>query len=357
MRMCRLIAGALLAFSSASPILAQSETETPPVVADAAKVRIENIHVYSREIAGNLLGTPAEREVTVVLPPSYDAQPGRLYPVIYAMHGFTGNPQRWFAQLHMPDTAQAAFAKGVPEMILVFPNGDNAFGGAFYSNSPTTGNFENFIADELVAYIDSHYRSIPQRESRGLVGHSMGGYGAARIGMRHSETFGALYFMSPCCLEPLGTQGMTEKEFAKVAAMTRPEDAVGEEFRVQGPLATAAAWSPNPKNPPMYVDLAIDEKGMPRADILAKRAANAPLAFIDQYIPELRSYRGIGMDVGDQDTIVPALTRLHQTLDAYGIANQFEVFSGTHTSRVAFRFQDYVLPFFGRLLSAVPVKD
>jgi hypothetical protein len=60
------------------------------------------------------------------------------------------------------------------------------------------------------------------------------------------------------------------------------------------------AWSPNPKNPPFYLDLATKD-GTPRPEVLARWAANAPLAFVDQYIGELRTYKAIAMDVGDQD--------------------------------------------------------
>lgn len=344
------LAAALAAWPGAV-LAAGAATEAPAVVAGAPVVRVDHVKVYSRAIAGNLMGTPAVREVIVVLPPGYDDAPHRLYRVVYALHGFGQTAETWLSQLHAPATIEAAFARDVPGMILVFPSSENDFGGAFYSNSPTTGNFEDFIADELVAFVDSHYRTIPRRESRGLMGHSMGGYGAARLGMKHADVFGALYLMSPCCLEPLGTQGLTAETVAEISAFKRPQDATGKGFRVQGPLATAAAWSPDPAKPPLYLDLAADADGRPVPGIMAKRAANAPLAFIDQYIAQLRRYRAIGMDVGDEDSIVPALTKLHAVLDSYAIANRFEVYAGTHTSRVAFRFEDVVLPFFGQNLA------
>ena len=84
-------------------------------------------------------------------------------------------------------------------MIVVLPDSKTVHNGSMYSSSITTGDFEKFIAQDVVTYIDAHYRTIPNRESRGLVGHSMGGYGAARIGMKHSDVFGSLYIMSPCC--------------------------------------------------------------------------------------------------------------------------------------------------------------
>ena len=84
--------------------------------------------------------------------------------------------------------------------------------------------------------------------------------------------------------------------------------------------------------------------------MLAKWAANAPLAFVDQYVGNLRQYRAIAIDVGDQDGLRADAAKLHEVLDTYGIANGFEVYPGTHTSRVADRFQNHVMPFFSRNL-------
>jgi hypothetical protein len=119
--------------------------------------------------------------------------------------------------------------------------------------------------------------------------------------------------------------------------------------RIGAMLATAAAWSPNPKNPPLYLDLPTKD-GQPQMDVLAKWAANAPLAFVDQYIGALRKYRAVALDVGDQDGLRADTGKLHDVLDKYGIANSFEVYPGTHTSKVADRFQNHVMPFFNQNL-------
>jgi len=110
-----------------------------------------------------------------------------------------------------------------------------------------------------------------------------------------------------------------------------------------------AAWSPDPKNPPFYFDLPT-KGGVPQPDVLAKWAANAPLAFVDQYMGNLRRYRAIAIDVGDQDGLRTDAGKLHEVLDKYGIANSFEVYQGTHTSKVADRFQNHVMSFFSRNL-------
>jgi hypothetical protein len=128
-----------------------------------------------------------------------------------------------------------------------------------------------------------------------------------------------------------------------------PEDSAKLQFFARAQLATAAAWSPDPKNPPLYLDLP-SKDGQVQNDVLAKWAANAPLAFIDQYIGNLRQYRAISIDVGDQDGLRTDTAKLHDILDKYGIANSFEMYSGTHTSAVADRFQNHVVPFFSKNL-------
>jgi len=213
----------------------------------------------------------------------------------------------------------------------------------------TTGDFENYIAHDVVAYIDAHYRTIPDRASRGLVGHSMGGYGATRIGMKHADVFGSLYIMSPCCLSPRFFATPNPEIEKALAAVKVPEDSSKLSFFARAQLASAAAWAPDPKTPPLFLDLPMKD-GKPQPDVMAKFSANAPLAFIDQYIEPLRKYRAISLDVGDQDGLKVDTGKLHDVLDTYGIKHGFEIYKGTHTSAVADRFQNHVLPFFSQNL-------
>ena len=112
-------------------------------------------------------------------------------------------------------------------------------------------------------------------------------------------------------------------------------------------LAVAAAWSPNPKKPPLYLDMPF---GDAKQEVLNKWAANAPLVFVHQYIGNLKQYKAIAIDVGDKDGLRVDAGKLHDILDSYGIANSFEIYPGTHTSAVAVRFQNYVMPFFANNL-------
>ncbi len=333
----------------ASGVAAQVQTIVPPVVPGAKPVTVEHIKVHGAALEGNLEGDAVDRDVIVFLPPSYGNEKSRRYPVVYALHGYSIGAEQWSSEIHVPQTIEGAFAQGAKEMIVVLPDSKTIHNGSMYSSSVTTGDFEKFISHDVVAYIDAHYRTIPNRDSRGLVGHSMGGYGASRIGMKHPEVFGSLYIMSPCCMSARPA-GPANPELEKtLEAVKTAEDSAKLPFFARAQLATAAAWSPDPKNPPLYLDLPMKD-GVPQQDVLAKWPANAPLAFVDQYIGNLKQYRAISMDVGDQDGLRIDAGKLHEILDNYGIANSFTIYPGTHTSAVADRFQNHVIPFFSKNL-------
>jgi hypothetical protein len=153
--------------------------------------------------------------------------------------------------------------------------------------------------------------------------------------------------MSPCCLSARQAGPANPDNEKALAAVKSPEDSAKLPFFLRTQLASAAAWSPDPKNPPLYLDLPTKD-GVPQPEVLAKWAANAPLAFIDQYIGNLREYHAIAIDVGDQDGLRVDTGKLHDDLDKYGVAHSFNIYHGTHTSAVADRFQNHVLPFFSK---------
>ncbi|EGF90001.1 esterase family protein [Asticcacaulis biprosthecium C19] len=330
---------AALIVGAAGPAMAQS-------------VRVDRITVHSQALDGNLEGNTAERSVTVYLPPDYDSNSQKRYPVLYALHGYSINNDIWSKEIKAPETIDSAYAAGVKGMIVVLPNSQTRHNGSMYSSSATTGDFEGFIATDLVAYIDSHYRTLAQRESRGLAGHSMGGYGTVRIGMKHPEVFSALYAMSPCCLSARGAP--SPEEGLKLEALKTPEEAQALGFFVRATLAVSSAWSPNPNKPPFYLDLPTKD-GVAQPDVLARWAANAPLSMVHQYIPNMRRYTAIAFDVGDRDGLKTDTEALSAALTTYKVANSFELYDGDHVSGVADRFQNHVLPFFAKHLAFVPV--
>ncbi len=319
----------------------------------------ERIKVHGKSLEGNLAGDPADRDVSVYLPPSYAAERNRRYPVVYLLHGYTNSDEGWYgpntksgfqsAGTTLPAVADEAIARGAArEMILVMPNAYNAYQGSMYSSSVTTGDWEAYITRDLVSYIDSHYRTLATAASRGLAGHSMGGYGTIRLAMKHPGIFSSIYILSACCL----TANLVPKgdAYAQAEAVHTPADVAKLNRGPVTILAEAAAWSPNPKNPPFFFDLPIQD-GSPRPDVIARWAANAPLAMIDQYIPNLKELRAIGMDVGDKDGLAKSNEALSRVLSDYGIEHSFEIYDGDHTNRIAERVGAKVLPFFSANLS------
>jgi S-formylglutathione hydrolase FrmB len=331
----------------ASPSL-YAQADAPP--APTIKGKVERVKVHGASLEGNLMGESASPEVSIYLPPSYATERTRRYPVVYLLHGYTSDDLRYFGptgrQAHV--RAEAAFAAGAREMILVMPNAMNAWGGSMYSNSVTAGNWEGYIARDLVAYIDKNYRTIATRDGRGLAGHSMGGYGTIRIGMKHPDVFAALYALSSCCLNegtvrPGRGGGPSPAETVKTV-----EEARGNRG-AQGTLARAAAWAPNPSNPPFYLDLPT-KNGEVQPAVAVKWAANSPYAMLDQYVPALKTFKAIALDVGLQDSLLASNQQLVEAMKKFGIEHTFETYEGDHNNRIPQRLEEKVVPFFSKTL-------
>jgi enterochelin esterase-like enzyme len=315
------------------------------------KGKLERIPVHGRSLEGNLEGDSPDREVFVYLPPSYEAG-ARRYPVLYLLHGYGLTAERWVGFLNIASLEKNVIAGTAREMILVMPDAFTLYSGSMYSNSATTGYWEKFLTEDLVEYIDKHYRTLADRGSRGLAGHSMGGYGTMRLGMKRADVFSSLYAMSSCCLG--ATINPNPEQYASLAALKSPAQAKAKGgFMTQ--FASAAAWSPNPQNPPFFFDLPVKD-GVVQPGVVAKWAANAPLAMLDQYVPSLKSYRAIAMDVGLQDSLLNSNRELDALLSKFSIAHTFETYEGDHNSKVAERFDTKVLPFFSRQLTFSPEK-
>jgi S-formylglutathione hydrolase len=312
---------------------------------------VERIKVHGKSLEGNLEGDSPDRDVSIYLPPSYARERNRRYPVIYLLHGYTDSDDLWFGAkphfINVPVITERALAKGTREMIIVMPNAYTAYQGSMYSSSATTGDWEAFITRDLVSYIDSHFRTIPDAASRGLAGHSMGGYGTVRIGMKNPDVFSSLYILSPCCM----SANISPPRSAKAEAIHSTADLATADFGTKAQLASAAAWSPNPKNPPLFFDLPYKDGELQPA-VVAKWSANAPLAMIDEYIANLKKIHAIAMDAGDKDEPIASTVRtLDQILTSYDIPHAFEIYPGNHVSGIADRVETKALPFFSKNLS------
>lgn len=309
---------------------------------------LERITVHGASLENNLSGDSPDREVFVYLPDSYGQQPERRYPVLYFLHGYSATAQRYVDFMGLPGAIDEAIAGAANEMLVVLPDAFSPYSGSMYSSSPVTGDWETFIADELVSYIDNHYRTLAAPQSRGLSGHSMGGYGTLRIGMKRPGVFGALYAMSSCCLMNISPQAeaVAQQEARMSEGPVDPTAGFANVLQAQ-----AAAWAPNPHNPPYYFDWPF-KQGEEQPGIQAKWAANSPLIMVDQYVPALNSYRAIMLDVGDADSLAATNHQLDEALSRLGVSHGFQEYEGDHGNRVATRFANELMGFFTRYLDA-----
>lgn len=337
--------------------------------------------VHSPALAGNLLGDPPDRPVAIYLPPGYASGASR-YPVIYLLHGFGSTSKAtegWTrgTWANVPGMMDRLIAAGkIQKMIVVMPDASTRLGGAFYTNSVATGNWEDFIAHDLVGSIDSRYRTIPHASSRGIAGHSMGGYGALKLAMKHPDTYGSVYSLSACCMEWSGAMSPANPAWDETVGFQTLDDvaaarhfiaANGNDFKnPEVPrafqalvfLALSAAWSPDPGRPPFYADLLVEGRGDTRRVSEMRQAlwsANIPVAMLDQYRSNLARLRAIAFDVGSRDEfaeIRDGARDFDAGLTRNGVPHRFEEYEGTHMNRIGERLETRALPFLSRALIA-----
>jgi len=330
----------------------QAQAPAAPSAGSGAAGTIEQITVHGKSLEGNLNGDPADRSVIVYLPPSYKTEPTRRYPVVYLLHGYGLQASGWMRLFRIENGANRAMTgtgagPRAQEMIVVNPDAYSFFDGSFYSTSVTAGDWETFIADELVRDIDKRYRTLAKRESRGLGGHSMGGYGTIRIAMKHPDVFGAMYALSACCAME---KGDANEQMATAATYTTREQVAALKYPNKGTLARAAAWSPNPKNAPLFLDLPVKD-GVARPDIQAKWLENSLIPMMEKSGSNLKRYAAVKFDVGTMDTLLEPNRQIDAAMTKARIPHMFETYEGDHNGRIAERLETKVFPFFSANLA------
>ena len=315
--------------------------------------KLEHKTFTSNALANNAIGNTTQRDMVVYTPPGYNPAGIVDYPVIYLLHGlpFTDSAyisqQKWDPWIDpngffktYPDFPAQGFKNWVDDMIesgqidpmiIVMPDAANAmYGFCFYTNSILNGNFEDYIAEDIVNYIDNNYQTITNKSGRALIGHSQGGYGAIKLGMKHSDKFSVVAAHSA----PLFFDGFAALTHVLLAenptGFTGPDPA---KFLTSGIYAMSAAWSPNLNNPPFMVDLPFEyPSGNTIESVWSRWLEHDPFTMLDTYEANFRSLQGIYFDAGDMDPLGSNLTSdvFHQKLDAMHIPHSFEIYSGEH---------------------------
>lgn len=302
----------------------------------------------------NTGGEDPNRKVSVYLPPNYDASTQR-YPVIYYLHGFMGK-DNIFPQMQKVLDEGIARQKIKP-FIFVQADQYTLFEGSFYSNSSLTGNWDEFESKELVEYMDKNYRTLATRESRGIAGHSMGGYGAFKIGMLHPEVFSSIYALSPGLLAMVKEFGPNSSSFKEVQNVKTVED-LKKTYYPKVLVAVGRAWSPNPNKPPFFCDFPFNYEGdkmIVNQPVLEKWEANMPVYMVDKYADNLRKMTAIKLDWGRNDSprFPVQIGMLSQRLENLGINHFSEEYIGDHGNKIWTmdgRVLNDLLPFFNDYL-------
>jgi Putative esterase len=168
-----------------------------PLLAAPTASKVVSGEIRSGNFAHSKIDTSPIRKMVVYLPAGYDESP-RRYPVIYFLPDAFGSYRNLFDHKDAQGIFDRAIAVGmIDKFILVAVDMNTSLGSSWCVNSPVTGNWEDFVVEELMPYMDANFKTLPRQESRGIAGKFMGGYCAIRLGMRHPDIFSSVYGLHP----------------------------------------------------------------------------------------------------------------------------------------------------------------
>lgn len=312
--------------------------------------RVDENVITSQVLAGNRLGDPIERPLWVYVPPRYDDEPERRYPSVYVIQGYTGQAVMWWNRSPFRDsflqTADRVLSSGgVPPAIVVFVDAWTAYGGSQYVDSPGTGRYHTYLCDEIVPWVDSHYRTRAEATHRGIQGKSSGGFGAMITPMLRPDIFGGLAThagdgLYECCYIPEFAKAVRYlrdydgdifawwKEFNSRIAFTKEADHLLTMI-----LCVAACFSAREDGTP---ELPFDPRtGRLRDEVWARWLAWDPVRMVAGHADALRSLRAIWIDAGTKDDwyLDLAAVAFRDELAGIGVTDvRFELFDATHAA-------------------------
>ena len=316
-------------------------------------------HLVSVKLRDTRTGLAPNRTIKVYLPPGY-ANSGKSYPVVYYFHSLNWSAEKMFEDGNLVKLLERGFAdRVVKEFILVAADYSTPTLGSWFENSSTTGHWLDFTVEELVPYIDGHFRTIRDRDSRGLAGDFVGGYGALKFAMLYPDLFSVVY-----ALHPVGTgtgvvPGYTRPDWRNIHQARSFQDLDASGFS-RPFVALAQAYLPNPDRPPFYCDFMAEmENGEPTVNMENVKKWQSRF-LLDQLLAahseNLRRMRGIAFDWARYDPNpdhVYANQAFTRKLDELGIEHEAEEYRGNPWEKnwtENGRFYTRLLPFFARHL-------
>ncbi len=349
----------------------QSKSQTPAGT-------VLTVNIESPALTNNLYENLSTREINIYLPPSY-SNSEKKYPVVYFLIGHSDRRVNFlngvFQGFRLGTSMNTLINSGaVKEMIFVLLDGMNLMDGSFYEDSPASGNWCQWVAEDVVSYIDNNYRTIPKREARALCGHSMGGFGAINIGMKHSDVFGIIYSMSPGLYDENGLkdQGMFSNETTirnylnKLDEWSRMEKSAAIAAFSSYQLARrnagdwytnflfgyGAAFSPDPEAYPHYTKYPyrLENNELICDSSLVKNYENGYGGFeekIQTYKENFLSFIDFTIEYGRSDEyqwICRGSEYTSQLLTDENIPHQLVAFDGGHGNKLRSRIEQFMLP-------------
>ncbi|MGB0864565.1 MAG: alpha/beta hydrolase-fold protein [Saprospiraceae bacterium] len=292
-------------------------------------------------VINDAINSPAldnsSQAVDVYLPPNYDAaDPNTRYPVIYFLHGANGDQGSYPFITGILDNLISSGT--IHPVIMVKPTGDQGlYGSSFYANSPVNGNVEDYIIQDVIAHVDSAYNTIATPEKRTIMGHSMGGIGSMRLGLKYYQMFrgvashsgpvdanGLQYVVPDILSESGGSAPYNYSPFNGVfSGLTH---------------AIAGAYSPNPSKPFLFVDYPLDDQGAIIDSVHQKWLAENPFRYAEK-VPASADF-AVYFDCGLQDELkIYNMTQsFSDSLNLINYPHIYETYNGTHTNQLAARF-------------------
>ena len=311
--------------------------------------RLEDHTIDSELLRGNPLGDPARRPVLVYLPPGYDDEPDRRYPVVYVIQGYTGHVEMWrnrtaFRQ-PFPERADEVFTAGAPPAIVVYVDAWTRYGGSQFVDSPGTGRYHSYLCDEVVPWVDARFRTLPEAGHRAIMGKSSGGFGAMITPMLRPDLFGALAthagdtLYEYCYIPEFATAFRALRgydcdiwrwwqDFTSRDAFTKEED-----MALVGLLGVAACFSADEDG---TVHLPFDPRtGVLRPDIWQRWLDWDPVRMVPAHAEALRGLKGIWIDAGTRDefSLDVGAQAFRAALKQAGVSDDlvyFELFEAGH---------------------------
>lgn len=351
--------------------------------------RLRVVTVYAGSLKENLVGLSCRQQVLVYLPPTYGHDEERRYPVLYFLPGyddpawiFSGGALQGF---RLRDTMDRLVSGGrIREMIVVLPSGSTPLGGTFYVNSPVLGQWEDYISQDLVEYVDSHFRTLRRSSGRAIAGTTAGGSGALLLAMRHPDVFGSVYALDPVLLRPgaMNEAGLCDRAEVNRLVNLQEEWSLLPQHRARLSLtlylqsrlgssaesehlqaffvAMGAAFSPEPENRglPIRLPYRRTARGLvpdPTAGDAFEAGLGGWAEKVVRYGPNLRCLRLIALDYGIETGIrwLPeGCAHVADLFASAGIPHRRLAHAGNQEDRFGERMQDFLLPMVSEVLHA-----